>query len=281
MVTMSRKFQLILMLASVPLVGCGPDDQVNPLKSLTDGSFRGKKYYLGWGVADSGDPSMMHNEVRYDVLHTSDIFTRDLGGSYSATTLFAGEARGSAVKAKWQEYKSNMSKDDMFIQYSSGHGLSSGLAIGVSWNEMSRNIVDLPSKETIVFTMACYSGNFVNSMNALKSSWQNRVNEGRTLFVMASSRASETSSTGPGVDKSQPGPNGSAGSAYGHALWKALSGMADGSVDGIVDGYLSLEEISAYTVRRTKELGGHTPQITGSYYPGLIMNRVPKQNASN
>lgn len=254
---------------------CGPNTDFDRIKGLTDESFRGKKYYLGWGVADSSDPQMMHNEVRYDVQHTSDVFTKDLGGSYIGTSLIGGEARGSRIVEKWQEYKNTMTKEDMFIQYSSGHGLKSGLAIGLSWRDMTRHLLELPSKETIIFTMACYSGNFVDAMNAQKSTWQNRSEEGRTLFLMSSSRSSETSSTGPGVDKTQPGPNGSAGSAYGHALWKALSGLADGSVDGIKDGYLSLEEISVYTVKRTKELGGHTPVITGSYNPGLLMSRVP------
>lgn len=257
------------------LSSCGPNTEFDRIKGLTDESFGGKKYYLGWGAASSGDPDKMHNEVRYDVQHTSDVFTKDLGGSYNGTTIFGAEARGSRIVEKWEEYKTTMTKNDMYIQYSSGHGMQSGLAIGLSWRDMTRHLLELPSKETIIFTMACYSGNFVDAMNAQKSTWQNRNEEGRTLFLMSSSRSSETSSTGPGVDKTQPGPDGSAGSAYGHALWKALSGLADGSVDGIKDGYLSLEEISVYTIKRTKELGGHTPVITGSYNPGLLMSRVP------
>jgi hypothetical protein len=274
-INLNSQFLILLSSLVVILSSCGGSREDANLDGLTDEGFRGRKYYLGWGAAAAGDPQMMHNEVRYDVQHTSDVFTKDLGGSYIGTTIFGAEARGQKIIQKWTDFKTSMTKDDMYIQYSSGHGVRSGLAIGLSWREMTRHLLELPSKETIIFTMACYSGNFVDAMNAQKSSWQNRTAEGRTLFLMSSSRSSETSSTGPGVDKTLPGPNGSAGSAYGHALWKALAGGADGSIDGIKDGYLTLEEISAYTIKRTKELGGHTPQITGSFNPGLIMSRVP------
>src|SRR5690606_28337925 len=84
------------------------------------------------------------------------------------------------------------------------------------------------------------------------------------------------SSTGPGRDEDEPnGPNGSAGSAFGHALWKALIGDADGYVDGVKDGYLDLNEIIKFTTDKTRRIGGHTPVHTGSFNPHLVMNKVP------
>ncbi len=86
----------------------------------------------------------------------------------------------------------------------------------------------------------------------------------RSLMVMSSSTVAENSSTGPGTDPDQPNsPNGSAGSAFGHALWKALIGYSDGALDGVKDGFLSLGEIREFTITKTKQVGGHTPDYTG------------------
>jgi hypothetical protein len=74
------------------------------------------------------------------------------------------------------------------------------------------------------------------------------------------------------------GPEGSAGSAYGHSLWKALIGYSDGYNDGVKDGFISIDEILNFTIWKTQQVGGHTPVYTGSYNPALIMNRVPPKS---
>lgn len=246
-------------------------------RSLTGHDYTGKKYYLGWGAAGAGDPSMMQNEVKYDVLHTHDIFTKEIGGNYIGTSMIGYQnVSSSKIRAEWKRIGEAMTWNDMYVQYSSGHGSQSGLGVGVSYTEMRDAVLSYPAKEAIVLVMACYSGNLVNSFNQKKSMWQDYQANGRTLFVMTSSTADTTSSTGPGKDPQEPGgPTGSAGSAFGHALWKALIGNGDGFVDGVKDGYLSLDEILKYTIKRTKEVGGHTPVSTGAYQPTLIMNRVP------
>lgn len=245
-------------------------------RSLTGPEFKGKKYYFGFGAAMSFDPAMMQNEVKYDVLHTHDIFTKEIGGSYSGVKYTDyNTATSTNIKAAWADLKSKITPADMYVQYSSGHGSQSGLAVGFSWDVIRDQVLAFNAKETIVFTMACYSGNLVNSFNKKKTEWENFQSQGKTLFVMGSSKASETSSTGPGTDPEEAGPNGSAGSAFGHALWKALIGYADGEKSGVKDGYLNLEEIRDFTVKKTVSVGGHTPQHTGAYDAKLIMNRVP------
>lgn len=254
------------------------DNVIVPLRSLTGPDYTGKKYYFGWGAAGSGDPSMMQNEVKYDVLHTHDIFTKEIGGGYIGSTLIGSSTSGSQIRAKWKEIGEKLTAEDMYVQYSSGHGSQSGLGVGVSYNEIRDNALAYKAKEIIIYIMACYSGNLVEGFNANKAVWENWQAQGRTLMVMASSRKSETSSTGPGTDPDQPGgPNGSAGSAFGHALWKSLIGYADGHVDGVKDGFLSLGEIRDFSVFKTKEVGGHTPVHTGAYNTGLIMNKKPSK----
>ncbi len=246
-------------------------------RSLTGPEYGGKKYYLGWGSTGDSGQGEMENEVKYDVLHTHDIFTKDLGGGYLGTKLIGpSQASATGIRSQWNRLKSLITADDMFVQYSSGHGGASGLAVGLRWDEIRDNALAYSAKEIIILTMSCESGKIVDSFNRKKTQWQDFQATGRTLFVMASSRTEESSSAGPGTDpEEQAGVNGSAGSAFGFSLWKALLGYSDGTVDGIKDGFLSLEEIRDFTTKKTQEVGDHTPVSTGVYSEGLIMNRVP------
>jgi hypothetical protein len=245
--------------------------------SLTDPDYKGEKYYFGFGAAEKNDPSMMHNEVKYDVNHTHNIFTKEIGGNYKGSALTSyKETTKTAITKKWAELKNVMKEDDMYVQYSSGHGEPTGLLVGVTYNQIRDTVLSFNIKETIIFIMACHSGGLVEAFDRKKAEWKDFPSKGKTLFVMASSKTASTSSVGPGTDPEEPGgPKGSAGSAFGHALWKSLIGHADGAADGVKDGYLSLEEIQIHTTKVTKKVGGHSPVFTGAYDPKLIMNRVP------
>ena len=273
---MNKKL-MVSILGGMMLVGCGVNTpEPSLVRSLTDSEFAGKKHYFGWGAAYRNDPSNMHNEVKYDVLHTHDIFTEQVGGSYLGTKETGTHVNSRIIQDEWDRIGADMTEDDMFVQYSSGHGYSSGLAVGVSYDEIRDNALSYPAKEVIIFTMACKSGGLVDSFNRRQNEWSDWREQGRNLLVLASSRTWENSATGPGRDQDEPGgPYGSAGSAFGHALWKALIGYADGYIDGVKDGYISLEEIVEYSIYKTQRVGGHTPVFTGTYNPYLIMNRIP------
>jgi hypothetical protein len=145
------------------LAGCGAVSNQGDLASITDPDWAGKKYYFGWGAAAGGDPSNMHNEVKYDVLHTHDMFTKNVGGNYIGTKQIGSTVNGTSIRNEWTRIKQEIKPEDMFVQYSSGHGSTSGLAVGVSYNEMRDRALALNAKETVIFTMACYSGNLVDS----------------------------------------------------------------------------------------------------------------------
>jgi hypothetical protein len=271
------KSMLATLCGGMLLFGCGSQhEEPSMVRSLTDSEFAGKKFYFGWGAAGWNDPSSMHNEVKYDVFHTHDIFTEQVGGSYLGTKETGSHINRTLITDEWSRIGREMTDEDMYVQYSSGHGYSSGLAVGVSYDEIRDNALAYPAKEVVIFTMACKSGGLVDSFNRASDQWSDWRDQGRNLFVLASSRTWENSSTGPGSDEDEPGgPYGSAGSAFGHALWKSLIGYADGYTDGVKDGYVSLEEILEYSIYKTQRVGGHTPVYTGTYNPYLIMNRVP------
>lgn len=272
-----RTFVTAFGLAALATACGSAQDSGSGVKSLTDADYTGKKYYFGFGSNGNGNTSM-DNEVKYDVQHTHDIFTKNVGGDYIGTKLIGtSQVNGRAIKGQWSTLQSQMKPDDMFVQYSSGHGYQGGLAAGVTYRDIIDGTLALNAKETVIFTMACYSGGLVDAFNAQRSRWQDYRSKGKTLFVMASSTAGEESSTGPGTDPDEPrGPNGSAGSAYGHSLWKALIGYADKRANGgDGDGVVTLKEITDYVVPDVQRNGGHTPVFTGAYDPELKIARTP------
>ena len=275
---MIRSLMFASAVATIALgqIACGKNPGTANLSSITEPDYTGTKHYFGWGEYLTG---FMGNETKYDVQHTHDLFTSGLGGDYEGRKLTVQEFDQDEIQREWNSIRDNFKPEDMYVQYSSGHGYDDGLAVGVRYDEMRDYAMSLNARETIVFTMACYSGNLVDSFNARKREWENHRAEGRTLFVMASSESDDTSSTGPGRDPDEPnGPNGSAGSAFGHSLWKALIGYADRKGNGMTgnaDGKISLQEIIAFTVKKTQQIGGHTPVFTGSYDPALVIAKVP------
>lgn len=275
---MIRSLMFASAVATIALgqIACGKNPGSANLSSITEPDYTGTKHYFGWGEYLAG---FMGNETKYDVQHTHDLFTSGLGGDYEGRKLTVQEFDQDEIQREWNSIRDNFKPEDMYVQYSSGHGYDDGLAVGVRYDEMRDYAMSLNARETIVFTMACYSGNLVDSFDARKREWENHRAEGRTLFVMASSESDDTSSTGPGRDPDEPnGPNGSAGSAFGHSLWKALIGYADRKGNGMTgnaDGKISLKEIIDFTVKKTQQIGGHTPVFTGSYDPALVIAKVP------
>ena len=162
---MSKIFSILFIVLFV--LACGQQGAETPsmVRSLTGDNFSGQKHYFGWGAAARGDPSMMHNEVKYDVLHTHDIFTDKVGGNYVGTKETGTHVNGSLITNEWQRIGADMTEEDMYVQYSSGHGYSTGLAVGVTYDEIRDNALSYPAKEVIIFTMACKSGGLVDSFN--------------------------------------------------------------------------------------------------------------------
>jgi hypothetical protein len=258
------------VLLALFLGGCGSYQNLSTPSSITPPDYKGHKYYVGFGDTLDGE---MGNEVKYDVKHTHDLFSSPNGGDYIASDWIRSDSK---LRAKWDELNDKIGSQDMYLQYSSGHGSPDGLAFGPTYDDIRDNALRYKAREIVVFTMACYSGNLIDSFNSEKDVWQDWHKHGRTLFAMASSRPDESSSTGPATDPDEPGgPDGSAGSAFGHALWKSLIGYAD--KEGNNDGKTSLQEVIDYTVKNTQEIGGHTPVYTGSYDPNLVISLVPSK----
>jgi hypothetical protein len=253
-----------LAAVSVITASCGASAPVSNATSITGADFHGKKYFFAWAAPLDGE---LGNEVRFDVRHTSYIFTNQWGGAYQGTAYInPDQVKRASILAKLDDYATKLGPDDMYVQYSAGHGSPTGLEVGVTYDEIRAKVLAMKAKEIIVFTMSCYSGGVVADFKA----------QGRTLFIMSSSGKDELSSSGPILDDDEPlAADGSAGSAFGHAVWKALMGYADGYGGAAKDGQLTLGEIRDYVVAQTKKDGGHTPIVTGIYSDDLVMATLP------
>ena len=266
-----KPFVATLMVTIPGIAACSkPKEPTFGTRSLTSVSSNAKKYYLGWGEVLDGS---MGNETLYDVRHTQEVFTKEMGGNYAGTALdseTSNAVNAGEINSAFDKIKNQITPSDMFLQYSSGHGYPGGLGVGVEYDSMVEKVLSYNARETVVFTMACFSGTMIDAFRQKKSQWSNFRDQGKTLFVMASSPSDQESSTGPGTDENEAGPDGSAGSAFGHSIWKSLY-ESDGYVDGIKDGFISIGEITEFTKDMTNKIGGHVPQFDGSYYPQIIM----------
>ena len=134
-------------------------------------------------------------------------------------------------------------------------------------------MLDKGAQEVVVFMMACHSGGLVDAfkqdgrLNDFKTKYP-----GRTLFIMASSRGDTNSSTNAGSVTTDAevtgGGEGTGGSAFGNALWRAWNGEADKPENGgNDDGIIQLSELIKRTTVLTKENSGgsHTPEILDGY----------------
>src|SRR5206468_1680878 len=109
------------------LAGCQQAPQYGKVLSLTGEGFEGHKYYFGWADHLDGE---MGNETRYDVRHTHDIFTTGAGGDYESHTLVDRDVSPDDIQNVWEDVGHKIGPEDMYVQYSSGHGYEQGLGVG-------------------------------------------------------------------------------------------------------------------------------------------------------
>jgi hypothetical protein len=110
-----------------------------------------------------------------------------------------------SVRDQLLDLSRNVQPEDTVIIYTHTHGVkpgeataSGGLVMGLpmldknrgvlSWQEYSDLILDIPAKNVIVLTMACFSGNLVDTLllDHNRTKWGSRSREGRSFVVLTS-----------------------------------------------------------------------------------------------
>jgi hypothetical protein len=192
----------------------------------------------------------------------------------------------ASLRARLAAYRDSLRPEDTFVMYSHTHGGSPGIlidfegkqkqdpTIAYSWNALAEDIVALPARSVIIFTMACHSGYLAEAVKALAARWQGqRASSGRNLIVLTSvSKDQLSTATNNSTDPA------AIGNPFTYAVRTALGGAADGTVDGSEDERITLEELVQYVLRTTKQKSKDQlaePQLAGEYDRGAVFAAVP------
>jgi hypothetical protein len=266
-----------LAMLAVSLLGCLPrTESGSSVRSITGAEFKGKKYYFAFNGGDTGSLSPTVFEPMFDAHNLGAVFSRSNGGNYSTDITYdTTRVTGEFLMAKLDEYAAKLGPDDMFIMYTGSHGSRDGLYLRgetIPYEKIVEKVMKFRAKEVLIFMMACHSGAFSDAITTRHSEYAQWSRSGRTLFVLASSQANQTSSTFPspqqeGVYKDSLNVPGNTGTAYGNVLWRAIRGDADANADKKV----TLKETYDYVVRNTEQLAGHRPAFAGDFPHDLVL----------
>ena len=190
------------------------------------------------------------------------------------TELDAMAMSTETFQQKFAELREKLKPQDTFVLYTHSHGLIPGLGLNwnasnrfdipFSWRLFAQEILSLPAKNVIVFTMSCHSGYLTEALNSLSSEWKNkRKSAGRNLIVLtAVSKEQLAKATDQGTTSD------SLGNPFTYAVKTAIKGAADGFGGQTKDGKTQLSELVGYvlSVAKSKSLDAYAdPQIAGEY----------------
>ena len=200
------------------------------------------------------------------------------------------------IAVELQQYAQELNENDTIVIYSHSHGMKNttehglgGLSLDdpgtdvppeikwLDWSEYAELLLDLPAKNVIVLTMACFSGGLIDHLNdsqTAKGLWQDRKEQGRSFVAISSQNASSYSNPRRiGDEIINP---------FTYALIEAFKGEADGYQKGSTEKYpdelIAIGEFVDYVIDETRK---HTkeddtendpdPQVTGSFSSDRVM----------
>lgn len=273
-------------------IKAGIDDHSGESVFSADGDL----YFFGFAKSKIDDPTVQQqravdaNTRVAGAISTWDRFAMDVLSEVVTSDQTQLTVDKSVVTDRLRSYADDLKSDDTLVVYSHTHGVKNrianngtlvegGLLVGIeqgvgkmTWSEYAELLLDLPAKNVIVFTMACYSGSLVDVLKSptFKSRWENRQKEGRS-FVLVTAQNSDLLSGPANI-------NGVMINALPYAIEQAFAGKADGHKDdrfqGIADQRLTLGELVHYTLYTSRTAGiGNTndSQMIGSFNPDLSL----------
>jgi hypothetical protein len=243
-----------------------------------------RQYFFAFGKAAPGNPPVMTRRLTKAIEGVEKGINAK--GNFHLEILTDPKAvHNDSITARLRFYHHELCNQDRIILYWHVHGVPRGLLLNFDqpqrkpwlWQDVATAILDLPAREVIVLAMSCHSGYLIEELNARKASFEGRVRDGRTFFVMASCRTNQLS--GAAADPA-------IGNCFGYAISEALQGKADGyGESAAADGKITLKEFTAYVQARTMELSPdrnkHSPVFTGSYQPEFVLKTIAPAHATS
>jgi len=146
------------------------------------------------------------------------------------------------------------------------------------WDEYVDLLLEIPAKNVVVLTMACFSGGLVEYLGSpqMQTRWKERCKEGRNLIILTSQNKDLPSSP---VMK-----DGEVINPFTYAVAKTFNGEADGfapesGTAGEKDGRLTAGELVDYILHTTettvseapRRRNSAEPQLTGSFNRAKVL----------
>lgn len=266
--------------------------------AYTQGNKQGETYYFSFSKAKPSDPERMQNSANIQAKSVS--YAIEKLGNFHLKLLnehvpiqHEPIVTPALIKKQFLDYKKILTPDDRFISYTFSHGVKKGMlltsehvqrkdpALLYQWRDFAQDILDLPSRDVIILTMACYSGNFTNILkqDSNKKRWNTRKSHGRNFLVITAANENQ---------ESRPNRiNGKLENPFNYAVRTALEGNADGfQSDGTItkkDKKITFKEFVAYVLLTTREKSGDSkdptykadPQAVGDYNENEILVTLP------
>lgn len=79
------------------------------------------------------------------------------------------------MRSRLAAYRQSLGPEDTFVMYSHSHGVSGGLLLDAEvypWAALAADLVALPARNVVIFTMSCHSGALTEALEASASTWQ-------------------------------------------------------------------------------------------------------------
>lgn len=242
---------------------------------------QGKSYFFSFIRANPNDPSGM---MDFGVSQTSQVnesISKLSTIPFELDTELDPLAMSSSIlQGKFSDLRTKLKQEDTVVLYTHSHGLIPGLGLNwnapsraeipFSWQSLAQEIISLPAKNVIIFTMACHSGYLTEALNALSSQWKNkRSSAGRNLIVLtAVAKEQLASATDRGTTET------SIGNPFTYAVKTAFQGFADGFDGQPKDGKTTLQELVGYVLATAKSKSTDSyaePQFAGEYVSSDVM----------
>ena len=202
------------------------------------------------------------------------------------------KVNGSIFRKKLKELAKKSNTNDTVIIYTHTHGtkpraeassIKSGLIFDpgpkhlggespLTWSEYAELLLEIPARNVIVLTMACYSGALIEHLNSdpLKKRWNTRQQNQNRNFIVITSQNSNLMSMPIVRNQKLINP-------FTLAVAEALSGQADGfNPDGLKidnnvrkDNRLTAGEITDYIMCKTRSIVSEAPQRVNNADPQI------------
>jgi hypothetical protein len=221
----------------------------------------GEKKILIFGDPNSHNPQWQKDLMERSLQQVARAFK---ASSFEIDLIPTTEVSPSIIKERLVHYAGSLSTNDTFVMYSHSHGTRRGTYFS-SWPDLAESVLAIPARNVVILTMSCASGNLTDTFASMKSRWEGRSNQGRSLIILTPVAAEQ---------KAGPSPEPGIGNPFSYAVATAAQGAADGISGAKKNGQIEMNELVDYVLKTTHEKSrwqSQRPQFAGEFPVGAVL----------